>query len=144
LDFIGLNYYRHQRIKFPLKKIEDKIFISDINWEIYPKGIYFVLRDLKKYNLPIFVTENGLADAKDKYRKDFIKDHLFYVHKAMEEGVDVRGYFHWSLMDNFEWDSGFGPKFGLIEIDYKTLERKIRPSAILYSEICKNNQLTIE
>jgi beta-glucosidase len=143
LDFIGANYYRHQKIRFPLQKIEDQIFVSDINWEIYPKGILFVLKDLKKYNLPIFVTENGLADVRDKYRKNFIKDHLFYIHKALEEGVDVRGYFHWSLMDNFEWDSGFDPRFGLLEIDYKTLERKIRPSANFYAEICKNNQLVI-
>jgi len=143
LDFIGLNYYHHNRIKFPfLKRNENKI-VSDIGWEIYPEGIYWVLKWLKKYNLPIFITENGLADAKDKLRKNFIKDHLIWVHKAIEEGIAVRGYFHWSLLDNFEWEKGFTPRFGLVEIDYKTLERKIRPSANFYTEICKNNQLTI-
>ncbi len=144
LDFIGLNYYFHNKIKFPfLKRNENKI-VSDIGWEIYPEGIYWVLKELKKYNLPIFITENGLSDAKDKLRENFIKDHLFWVHQAIEEGVDAQGYFHWSLMDNFEWEKGFEPRFGLVEIDYKTLERKPRPSAFYYAEICKSNQLTAE
>jgi len=143
LDFIGLNYYFHNKIKFPfLKRNENKI-VSDLGWEIYPEGIYHVLKELKKYNLPIYITENGLADAKDKLRKDFIKNHLYWIHKTIEEGVDVQGYFHWSLMDNFEWEKSFAPKFGVVEIDYKTLERKPRPSAYYYAEICKNNQLTI-
>ena len=139
LDFIGVNYYRHFKIKFPFSKIEEKKNSSDIGWGIYPQGIYQVLKELKKYNLPIYITENGLADAKDKLRKDFIKNHLYWVWRAIEEGIDVRGYFHWSLLDNFEWDKGFEPRFGLIEIDYKTMERKIRPSANYYSQISKNN-----
>ena len=97
------------------------------------------LKDLKKYNLPIYITENGLADTRDEYRTDFIKGHLYYVHKAIEEGVDVRGYLHWSLLDNFEWDKGFWPRFGLIEVDYKTLARKVRYSALLYGDICEKN-----
>lgn len=140
-DFIGLNYYSRDRIKFPfLKRNENKI-VSDLGWEVYPQGIYFVLKGLKKYKKPIYITENGLADAKDKLRKDFIKEHLFWVHKAIKEGADTRGYFHWSLMDNFEWEKGFEPRFGLIEIDYKTMERKPRPSAFYYAEICKENSL---
>lgn len=143
LDFIGVNYYFHEKVKFPfLNRSENKV-ISDIDWEIYPKGVYHVLKDLQKYRLPIYITENGLADAKDKLRKDFIKNHLFWVHKAIEEGINIRGYLHWSLMDNFEWKKGFGPKFGLVEIDYKTMERKPRPSAFYYAEICKNNNLVI-
>ncbi|MFH0805938.1 MAG: family 1 glycosylhydrolase, partial [Patescibacteria group bacterium] len=73
----------------------------------------------------------------------FIKDHLFWIHKAIKEGVDVRGYFYWSLLDNFEWSDGFWPRFGLIEVDYKTLERKIHPSAYEYAKICKNNKLDL-
>lgn len=149
LDFIGLNYYSRNRAGFrsPFRKssaektIPSEGVFSDIGWEVYPQGIYHVLRDLKEYNLPIYITENGLADAKDQYRKDFIKDHLFYVHKAIDEGVDVKGYFHWSLMDNFEWAKGFTPRFGLVEIDYKTMERKPRSSALYYAEICKENAL---
>ena len=91
--------------------------------------------------MPIFITENGLADSQDKLRKDFIRDHLIWLHKATEEGVDVKGYFHWSLIDNFEWALGFEPRFGLIEIDYKTQKRIFRPSSLYYSEITKTNQL---
>jgi beta-glucosidase len=145
LDFIGLNYYFHQKIKFPAQNKNENKIISDIGWEIYPEGIYHVLKELKKYKKPIYITENGLADAKDKLRKDFIKNHLYWIHKSMKEGVDVRGYFHWSLIDNFEWAMGFEPRFGLVEIDYKTLERKPRPSASYYAKICQENtlQLTI-
>ncbi len=142
LDYIGINYYTRSRIIFypPFKKNLDKK-ISDIGWEIYPQAIYHLLKYLSKFEKPIYITENGLADAQDKHRKNFIKDHLFYIHKAIEEGVDVQGYFHWSLMDNFEWALGFSPKFGLIEIDYKTMKRKPRPSANYYAKICKNNYL---
>jgi len=157
LDFIGLNYYHHKKIEFPfLKRLqpthhppamaspyENKI-VSDIGWEIYPEGIYWVLKELEKYKLPIYITENGLSDAKDKLRKNFIRDHLIWVHRAIQEGIDVRGYFHWSLMDNFEWEKGFESRFGLVEIDYKTLERKPRPSAFYYARICKENCLEAE
>lgn len=141
-DFIGLNYYFHNRIDFGFNKNGDKE-TNDMGMEIYPEGIYHVLKDLKKYNKPIYITENGLADAKDEKREKFIKEHLRFIHKAIGEGVNVRGYFYWSLLDNFEWDKGFWPRFGLIEIDYINLERKIRKSALAYSEICKNNGLEI-
>ena len=138
-NFIGLNYYFHNRIKyFKFMQNENKL-VSDLGWEIYPKGIYFVLKNLTKYKKPIYVTENGLADREDRYRKNFIKEHLFWTHKAMEDGVIVKGYFHWSLMDNLEWHKGFEPEFGLINIDYKSLNRKPRPSAFYYADICKNN-----
>jgi len=135
-DFIGLNYYFYFQF---LKK--RNLPVSDINWQIYPQGVYSILKKLKKYQKPIYITENGLADKKDEQRAKFIKDHLYWIHKAIEEGVDVRGYLHWSLLDNFEWDKGFWPRFGLVEVDYKTLERKIRPSAYQYAKICKENTL---
>jgi len=141
LDFIGLNYYMHQKIKFPAQNKNENKILSDIGWEVYPEGIYHCLKELKKYQKPIFITENGLADAKDKLRKDFIKEHLKWIQKAISEGVDCRGYFHWSLIDNFEWEKGFERRFGLIEIDYKTLKRKPRPSALYYAKICKENSL---
>lgn len=143
LDFIGLNYYFHSKLKFPWQIKNDNETVTDMGWEIYPQGIYYVLKDLRKYRLPIYITENGLADKQDKSRKAFVENHLFEVHRAIQEGINVRGYFHWSLMDNFEWDNGFGPCFGLIEVDYQTLERKIRPSAWDYAKICKENQLVI-
>ena len=140
-DFIGLNYYFHQKIKFPGKVRNDNKKVSGVGWEIYPMGIYYVLGELKKYNRPIYITENGIADVKDELRKDFIKDHLYWLWMAIQEKVDVRGYFYWSLMDNFEWEKRFEPRFGLIEIDYNTLKRKIRKSALYYAKICEDNQL---
>jgi len=141
-DFIGLNYYYSYSLKKGFLK-DSSESVTDLGWGIYSKGIYYVLKDLKKYNKPIYITENGLADKKDDKRAKFIIDHLRWVHKAIKEGTDVRGYFHWSLMDNFEWDKGLEPRFGLIEIDYKTLERIPRPSSKIYGEICKDNAIKI-
>jgi beta-glucosidase len=150
-DFIGVNYYFHDRLHFKLggsffglaqlKNPNDNL--SDMGSDISPEGIYHVLKRITKHNLPIYITENGLADKADTRREKFIKDHLLWVHKAISEGVDVRGYFYWSILDNFEWDKGFWPRFGLVEIDYKTMERKIRPSAWEYAKICKNNEMEI-
>jgi len=139
-DFIGLNYYFGYSISGFIFKGKE---ISDLGWKIVPDGIYHVLMDLKKYNKPIYITENGLADAKDAKRAKFIIDHLKWVYKAIEEGVNIQGYFHWSLIDNFEWDKGFAPRFGLIEIDYKTLKRLPRSSSKIYAEICKNNAVEL-
>lgn len=135
-DFIGLNYYQHKNILFEEK---GKKQFSDIGWEIYPQGIFHTLQELKRYKKPIYITENGVADARDTLRAEFIKEHLLWIHKAIAEGVDVRGYLHWSLMDNFEWSEGFWPRFGLVEIDRKTLARNIRQSAYAYAEIIKHN-----
>jgi beta-glucosidase len=143
-DFLTVQYYFHNRIKFPNKISNKNKEVSDLGWEIYPKGIYYLIKDLKKYRLPIYITENGLADAKDEKRAKFIKEHLFWVHRAIQEGADVRGYFYWSLLDNFEWDKGFWPRFGLVEVDYQTLERKPRPSAYFYAQICQENALPVE
>ena len=85
--------------------------------------------------------ENGIADAEDKYCSQFIIDHLKWVHKAIQAGVDVKGYFHWSLIDNFEWAEGFKPRFGLIAVDYNTLERTPYRASNVYGEICKNNAI---
>ncbi len=142
LDFIGLNYYFHRRLKFPYEMRNKDDVVSDLGWEIYPKGIYYLLLQLKRYNLPVYITENGLSDKNDELRKDFIKKHLLWIYKAIKKGVDVRGYFHWSLIDNFEWDKGFDPKFGLVEVNYDDFSRKPRPSFYYYSEISKNNYLT--
>ncbi|OGM90535.1 hypothetical protein A2999_02470 [Candidatus Wolfebacteria bacterium RIFCSPLOWO2_01_FULL_38_11] len=138
-DFLAVDYYFHNRLQFPGKMKNENKKVSDMGWELYPEGIYYVLKDLKKCEKPIYITENGLADAGDIHREWFIKETLKNVYKAIQEGVDVRGYFYWSLLDNFEWDKGFWPRFGLVEIDYKTMERKIRPSAYEYAKIIKNN-----
>lgn len=140
-DFIGLNHYFHNRINYGFNKNENKK-VSDMGWELYPEAIYYVLKDLKQFNKPIYITENGLADSKDEKRWWFIFESLKNISRAINEGVNVKGYLHWSLMDNFEWDKGFWPRFGLLEIDYKTLERKIRPSAKFYRDICIANGIT--
>ncbi len=134
VDFIGLNYYFHSRVNYGFNKNKNKE-TSDMGWEIYPKGIYYILKALAKYGLPIYVTENGIADAKDERRARFIKNHVSMMEAAIQEGTDVRGYFYWSLLDNFEWDKGFWPRFGLIEVDYKTMKRTIRPSAWEYKKL---------
>ncbi|OGD43231.1 hypothetical protein A3J02_02725 [Candidatus Azambacteria bacterium RIFCSPLOWO2_02_FULL_46_11] len=139
-DFLGVNYYTRRLVGFSFGAEEQKP-VSDLGWEIVPEGIYYVLKNLKNYNLPVYITENGIADAKDDKREEFITQHLRMVHKAIEDGVDVRGYFYWSLLDNFEFPEvrGFWPRFGLVEVDYKTMARTIRPSAKVYAAICKNN-----
>lgn len=138
-DFIGCNYY--QEIETSFEKNNDGNILTDLGWKIYPEGLYRVLMSLRKYQLPIYITENGIADADDAKRPKFIKDHLLWLQKSIDEGVDVRGYFHWSLLDNYEFPDtrGFWPRFGLIEIDYKTLERKPRKSFYAYKEIIENN-----
>ncbi len=140
-DFIGFNYYYRNRVKWLRFGQNENKEVSDMGWEIYPKGIYCVLKDLERYGKPIYITENGLADAKDKKREKFIKEHLFWIHKAIKSGVDVRGYLHWSLFDNFEWNKGLWPKFGLVDVDYKTMKRRVRRSARVYAEICGRNEL---
>lgn len=142
-DFIGLNYYFHNLLHWGKTKNQNKT-TSDLAWELHPEGIYHVLQDLKKYQRPIYVTENGLADATDKKRAWFIANILKHVHQAIADGVDVKGYLHWSLLDNFEWDKGFEPRFGLVEVNYKTQQRKPRPAAHFYSEIIKKNHLSKE
>jgi len=142
LDCIGLNFYFHNRINYGLNKNKQEI-VSDVGWDMHPEGIKNVLMSLKRYDKPVYITESGMADKEDKNRAWFIKETLTAVSRAVSYGVNVQGYFHWSLLDNFEWDRGFWPRFGLVSIDYKTLERKIRPSAYEYAKICKNNLLIL-
>jgi len=137
LDCIGLNFYFHNRINYGLNK-NIKEVVSDIGWDTHPEGIENVLVGLREYDKPIYITESGIADKDDKNRTWFIAETLRAVSRAMARGINVQGYFHWSLLDNFEWDKGFWPRFGLVEVDHKTMERKIRPSAYAYKDIIEN------
>lgn len=144
-DFIGVNYYFTRKLRvhvFPpsMREVDWPGPKSDIGWAIRPEGLTHVLLEMKRYNKPIYITENGLADADDSKRSDFIRAHLRAVEKAQAQGADVRGYLHWSLLDNFEWDLGFKPRFGLVEVDYETLTRKPRPSAYVYKAIIEQAQ----
>jgi beta-galactosidase len=115
-----------------------------MNWEVYPKGLYVVTQDLaKRYQLPIIITENGVADRHDKLRTDYIKEALYWVFKSRTEGANIFGYIHWALTDNYEWAHGYKPRFGLIEIDYEDYTRTIRPSALVYQELIKKYQQQI-
>lgn len=128
-DFIGVNYY------FPCGQTKTDGQKSDMGWPLYAPGLTDVLVEAKRYGVPVYVTENGLADADDSRRADFIRSHLRAVEAAQRAGVDVRGYLHWSLLDNFEWSDGFAPRFGLVEVDFATQERRVRPSARVYQAI---------
>jgi len=135
-DFIGLNYYFHK--KFGDKGTYEK---TDMGWDICADGLYHLLIELRRYNKPIIIVENGIADAEDSKRKAFIKNHIQAVHRAIQQGIDARGYLYWSLLDNYEWASGFEKRFGLVEVNYNTLKRTIRPSALEYKKICDQNSL---
>jgi beta-glucosidase len=151
-DFIGVNYYTRERLKFN-RRYGGELFgervlpadaaRSDLNWEIYPDGLYRVLLSVKREGLPILVTENGIADRADAMRPQYLLSHLTAMHRAIQAGAPVRGYFHWTSLDNFEWAEGYSAKFGLIGCDPATQARAPRPSARLYAEICRRNELPI-
>jgi beta-glucosidase len=136
-DFIGLNNYLRCHINYGYFRNEN-LRVSDMGWELYPESMYYALKKMSlRYGKPVYITENGLADAKDAQRAWYLTEVLRGVKKALQEGVDVRGYLHWSLLDNFEWAEGFWPRFGLIEVDYATQKRRVRESAKVYAEIIK-------
>ena len=140
-DAIGINYYTSRF--FGVKNDVPK---NDMGWPLNPEGLEKVLIDLKKYNKPIYITEAGIADEKDQYRADYIRGLVKSTHGAIQSGVDIRGFMYWSILDNFEWAEGFWPRFGLVEIDYDSPEKKrtIRQSAFVYKDICESNGLKIK
>ncbi len=136
LDTIGLNFYFTTYLNnFKTDNPDD--FNSDLGWYIDAKGLENVLLTLRKFNLPIYITENGCADSSDRIRIKFIKDMLEASGRVLDQGVDLRGYFHWSLIDNYEWHEGYWPRFGLVEIDRNNnLKRIPRKSYYFYKEVC--------
>jgi beta-glucosidase len=133
-DSIGLNYYFYTQ--FGDKRHWRK---TDMDWNFAPEHIYDALMMLAKYKKPLFVSEGGIADEKDTGRAEYITRQVEAVWRAIQSGADVRGHMYWSLLDNYEWALGFEKRFGLVEVDYETLERKIRPSAYVYKKICESN-----
>lgn len=150
-DFFGMNYYTRDVVHFSLahagelfigRKVPAGAEVSDLGWEVYPAGLGELLRVwARRSGVPIVVTENGIADASDTKRSRFIARHLAEIAGAMADGVDVRGYFYWSLLDNFEWAEGYQPRFGLVEVDYKTGSRRVRESAHAYARIAQSRTL---
>lgn len=152
-DYLGINYYTRDMIGFTWKPtrvfaditVREGAELNDMGWEIYPEGLYILCRKYyEAYALPVFITENGICDEGDNKRSRFIYDHLEQVKMLREDGVDVRRYYHWSLLDNFEWEFGLTPKFGLVEVDYRTQKRTIRNSGRFYSEISRSREVTPE
>jgi beta-galactosidase len=165
-DFIGLNYYFRGRVTGLSAPASTTIPLfdflpttsyahpqnpaappcpttcTDFGWEIYPDGLRRALKLTGSYGKPVYVTENGLADAGDRLRGRYLVDHLRRVRAAMRSGeADVRGYLAWSLVDNFEWAAGYYPRFGFFGYDQRTLQRRERPSARIFRRIARSGSL---
>jgi beta-glucosidase len=154
LDFIGLNYYTRDFVKntgLSLPGLVGNICTlehhghigkrNELGWEVYPEGLAHFLKAYTRYRLPILITENGLPTNRDDDRWTFMFLHLWQVARAVNEGVPVVGYMHWSLLDNYEWADGFKARFGMIEVDYATQRRTIRESARKLAAVIGRNEL---
>ncbi len=157
LDFLGVNYYSRNRVRSPLlppfEPAGDPPERTEMGWEVYPAGLTEVLEFVASRTgaLPLYITENGAAypvddaePARDPARVSFLRRHLDATLDAVERGVPVRGYFAWSLLDNFEWAQGYGPRFGIIHVDYPTLERRIRDSARFLGAVARSGRLPLD
>jgi beta-glucosidase len=149
-DFIGIAHYHGQLCAFDARRPQDQFIrrfnvpgapVTDMGWSADPAWMRQVLNDLKPLGKPVYITENGLAAADDGKRERYLSDLLSSVRLAIQDGVDVRGYFHWTNLDNFEWARGYQVQFGLIEVERKSLERTVKPSGRLYARIAKANGL---
>ncbi|HVT09792.1 MAG TPA: family 1 glycosylhydrolase [Polyangia bacterium] len=146
-DYLGINYYTRDRVEARLSGAPPYRALptgdrphSDLGWEIYPEGLYRLLVRYAHRGWPLLVTENGLADAGGQARPDFLRAHLYAVDRALADGVDVRGYIFWSLMDNFEWSHGARGRFGLFTVDFSDPALSRRPTAAVatFREAARN------
>jgi beta-glucosidase len=156
LDFLGVNYYNQRRVPSPrLASIEPRESreLTGMGWEVYPAGLVEVLEFVVSRTgaLPLYITENGAAypvdevdPARDPARVSFLRRHLDAALDALERGVPLRGYFAWSLLDNFEWALGYGPRFGIVHVDYVTLERRVRDSGRFLGAVARSGQLPLD
>lgn len=150
-DYMGINYYTGDLLSWDLfsgvhKYNRSELEKNDMGWDIYPEGFYRVLEaSSKRYpNQTILITENGIADAQDNKRARYIRDHVLQVNRALKNKIKIENYCYWSLLDNFEWDQGFGPRFGLFGVNYKNQERERRSSADYFGELTRTNRLPSE
>ncbi|MBC7131109.1 glycoside hydrolase family 1 protein [Candidatus Bathyarchaeota archaeon] len=169
LDWLGVNYYTRFVVKgrrsllahlfMGIRAIPDIVenygFVckpksqssdgnptSDMGWEIYPEGLQQALKSMTAYDKPLYVTENGVADAEDRVRPKFIETHLQVLGRVVDEDkLPVKGYFHWALTDNYEWAHGFRMKFGLYAVDLESKTRKKRKSADVYKRIVEAGEV---
>ncbi len=147
LDFFGVNYYTrvHMRCN-PFKKMGVELRhrdiggkgLTDMGWEIHPEGIRKVLSYASKLKVPIIITENGMATHDDRRKSEFLKLHIDELRRCIADGMDIRGYFYWSLMDNYEWAHGFDSRFGLYRVDFNTFKRMPTMAAEFYSNVIRS------
>jgi beta-glucosidase len=153
-DFLGINYYTRERVAFSLRKAnqffgrrffpQDALLSDSGDIANEPEGIFDTLKWGLKFKVPMIVTENGIDDAEDRLRPRYLIEHLHQTWRAVNFNFPVKGYFHWTLVDNFEWDRGWTQRFGLWELDVESQARCKRPSADLYAEICRENGVSSE
>jgi beta-glucosidase/6-phospho-beta-glucosidase/beta-galactosidase len=143
VDFFGFNYYGAEWINGTQIALHPDEEYSEAGRAIDVKGLYHLLHKIHTQfpNLPIIITENGIADANDSIRGSYLIEHLVAVKKALDEGVPVKGYFVWSLTDSLEWSDGYCPKFGLVEVDRQTMNRKPRATFDLYRSIIQSREI---
>jgi len=144
IDFWGVNYYYRLHVRFRLRPFRpfdmlsvprSKHGLSDLGWEIYPRGLYKCCRWLRFTGKPLIITENGVAADDDSVRVRFLERHLDFLNRLRTEGMDIRGYFHWSLLDNYEWLIGTSARFGLFQVDFSdSLKRTLKPSGRYFAE----------
>jgi beta-glucosidase len=157
-DFLGVNYYSRDLVKYSpdsilkYKKVSGKFARTEMDWEIVPAALYELIIKLRKEytKIPIYITENGAAfddkllkkgEIRDKKRIDYLRRHLLEVAKLNKKRMDIRGYFLWTLMDNFEWQEGYSKRFGIIYVDFKTQERIFKNSAFWYRDLIKSRTI---
>jgi beta-glucosidase len=166
LDFIGINFYkrgvtRHDPTAWPIEaslvpQPQHAFTVLGPDWEVYPPAQTDVLTWFRdRYgDIPVYITENGAAfyDAPvpvngvvdDPLREHYLREHLRAVHAAMQQGVDVRGYYVWSLLDNFEWSAGYHPRFGIVHVDFQTLQRTPKRSARFYADVIRTHGAALD
>ena len=156
LDYVGINYYGRQFIHWVpppgvwpgdgcdlghhSREVKER---TSMGWDVCPQSFFEVLMKLRSLNLPVLVTENGTYMEEDSRRWNYIQRHIQAMARAMQQGVNVVGYCYWSLLDNFEWADGYGPRFGIVNVDYATQTRTPRESAHRYAEICRSNRIAL-
>ena len=160
-DYIGLQHYFSSRVVFDVTKpltlfsrtmppkpwgvsYEAELQKWFAHADLDPESLYHTCRWMARFGKPIYITENGICDPTDEIRPRYLVAHLAQLHRAIQAGIPIQGYFHWALMDNFEWKEGWGLKFGLIEVDLVTQKRTPRPSAEIYARIIRENGIADE
>jgi beta-glucosidase len=161
LDFIGINLYSRAVVRNNLNDPHigagevppQDVERTEFGWEVYPEAIHdVIMRIWNDYQRPIYITENGCSYGdgpdvngvvNDDRRTSFLRRYVGQVGKAIEEGADVRGYYLWSLMDNFEWGMGYSQRFGIVWVDYETQERTIKQSGHWYRNVIANNEVEV-